>query len=356
MTFIASAAFALVLLADAGPAIQPGAASASSTRSCAPASIGGDSYCRLNSVRIHYVDHGGCGPVIILLAGLGSSARIFDDFAPLLRQGHRVIAVTRRGYGQSSDAIDGDYSNDALVGDIIQLMDRLGIDRASFVGHSLAGGELAGLGLRQPDRVDRLVYLDAAYDRSAAPVLMAQMPPMPPPNVQALASHDNFSRWRRQSLGVDSAAVAADVAQIMRVTPGGVVPRTSSAVAEAILAGDIAAPPRWQDIMAPSLAIYSSKDVAEQVPPEATPAQRAAFIDYSVRRLRPWMLRQQADFLARRRCGAAIEAPNSGHHLFLERPEWLARRILSFLTTTTPCASTLDGGKAEASLSARRRR
>jgi len=334
-----AAALILALLAAAAPAERTAAPIAGP---CQQGPIGGDSFCRLKSVRIHYVDHGGNGPPLILLAGLGGTARIFDDFAPLLRQGHRVIAVTRRGYGQSSDGADGDYSNAALVDDLVQLMDRLRIARASFIGHSLAGGELAALGALHPNRIDRLIYLDAAYDRSEVPALMAHMPAMPSPSPDVLASLDAFSRWRQQSLGVDSKAVAADVAQTMHPSPKGLTPRTSSTVAAAILAGDIAARPRWEEIAAPSLAIYSSKDVAEQVPPDATPAQRAAFIDYSVRVLRPWMLRQQAEFLARRKCGAAVEVPHSGHHLFLERQNWLAERILAFLATGTPCAARFD--------------
>ena len=140
----------------------------------------------------------------------------------------------------------------------------------------------------------------------------------------------------------EEVVVATKVHGTMRPGPNGLVPRTDPAIAEAILAGDIAARPRWEAIAAPSLAFYSSKDVAEQVPPEANTAQRTAFIDYSVRMLRPWMLRQQADFLARRRCGTAVEVPHSSHHLFLERPAWLASRILAFLAEDTPCAPTID--------------
>jgi pimeloyl-ACP methyl ester carboxylesterase len=332
----------LRLLAGAAMALlaaTPASAFAPAT-DCEQGGIGRDSVCTLGAIRLHYVDHGGEGPVVILIAGLGSSARIFDDFGPLLRRGHRVLAFTRRGYGLSGDAPDGDYSNAALVGDILGLMDRLGVDRASFVGHSLAGGELATLGADHPDRVDRLVYIDAAYDRAAVPALMAAMPPMNPPSPEVRASLAAFTAWREQALGVDLASVAADVAATMRQTPAGLVPRTRESVAQAILAGDIAAPEPWAAIAAPSLAFYSSKDVAEQLPPGTTDAQRTAFIDYSVRVLRPWMLREQAEFLARRRCGRAVEVPHSTHHLFLERPDWLAERILAFLASPSPCGVT----------------
>ena len=306
---------------------------------CTPAAMGGDSYCQLKSVRLHFIDHGGQGPAVILLAGLGSSAHTFDEFGPLLRQGHRVIAVTRRGYGQSSDALNADYSNGALVGDLLELMDHLEIKRASFVGHSLAGGELATLGARHPERVDRLVYIDAAYDRSEVPSLMAALPPSAPPSPTALATLASFAEWRQQALGVRSKAVVADVAATMKQGPTSVAPRTDQKTAGAALAGDIAAKAKWEDIAAPSLAFYTSKDVAEQVPPEASAEQRQAFIDYSVKALRPWMLRQQAEFLSHRQCGTAVEVPRSTHHLFLERPAWLAANILAFLASPKPCDS-----------------
>ena len=314
---------------------------------CTPAEIGADSYCELKSVRLHYIDHGGQGPVVILLAGLGSTAHAFDEFGPLLRQGHRVIAVTRRGYGQSSDASNGDYSNGALVGDLLELMDQLAIQRASFVGHSLAGGELATLGAKHPERVDRLVYIDAAYDRSEVPSLMAALPPSASLSPTALATVASFAAWRQQALGVRSKAVVADVAATMRQGPKSVTPRTDQKTAGAVLAGDIATKTRWEDIAAPSLAFYTSKDVAEQVAPEASAEQRQAFIDYSVKALRPWMLRQQAEFLSHRRCGTALEVPRSTHHLFLERPAWLAANILAFLSSPKPCESVFKAVEPE---------
>jgi len=74
----------------------------------------------------------------------------------------------------------------------------------------------------------------------------------------------------------------------------------------------------------------------------ATPAQRAAFVDYSIKALRPWMLRAQADFLERTRCGSTVEVPRSTHYLFLERPEWTAKSVLAFLASADPCHYPAD--------------
>ena len=337
----ATAAVALLLSvaalgAAASPRSQPPAPR------CATAGVGQDSICTVGGLRLHYVDWGGKGPAMILVTGLGDSARIFDNFAPLLTRGHRVIAITRRGYGPSAAPSDGDYTNGALVGDILSLMDALSIPRASFVGHSIAGGELAALGADHVDRVDRLIYIDAAYDRTLAPELMARVPPLPSPGGAVRHDLDSLTRRREAELGVHLSAVREDLAQIMVPGADGLVPRTSPSVNAAVLAGDIAAKPRWDAIAAPSLAFFTSKDVPDQLPPEATTAQRASFVHYSIKVLRPWMLRAQADFLERARCAVAVEVPHSTHYLFLERPEWTAQAILAFLSSEDPCHWRFD--------------
>jgi pimeloyl-ACP methyl ester carboxylesterase len=146
-----------------------------------------------------------------------------------------------------------------------------------------------------------------------------------------------LAHWREAALGVHLPAVRHNLAQVMILGADGWVPRTRQAVNAAVLAGDIDSRPRWDAIAAPSLAFFTSKDVSDQVPPDATAAQRAAFVDYSIKVLRPWMLRAQADFIQHARCGVAVEVPHSTHYLFLERPEWTAQAILAFLSSEDPC-------------------
>lgn len=333
----ASIAAPAIVAAGLGPLVAYGAASTSAPARCVPEGVGRDSFCEVEGLRLHYVDWGGDGPVVVLLTGLGDSARIFDDFAPLLASGHRVIALTRRGYGQSEAPETPDYSNASLVADVLGLLDGLGIARASFVGHSIAGGELAALGEKHPDRVDRLVYIDAAYDRSKALELMAGMPALPVPGAELRADFNRLVEWRQFALGADSPSVASNLSQVLVRGDAGWTPRTPATVGEAVLAGDIAAKARWASIQVPSLALFTSKDVADQVPPGASEAQRQAVVGYSIRRLRPWMLRAQADFIEQSPCRAALEVPRSTHYLFLERPEWTARVLRSFLSAEDPC-------------------
>ena len=54
-----------------------------------------------SGVRLHYLDFHGTGDHMVFLAGLGNSAHIYDDFAPRFTDRYRVIALTRRGFGES---------------------------------------------------------------------------------------------------------------------------------------------------------------------------------------------------------------------------------------------------------------
>lgn len=116
-------------------------------------------------VKLEVLNWGGRGRPVILLAGLGYDAHVFDDFAPKLRSSYHVYGITRRGFGRSSvPKPDGEnYSADRLGDDIVAVMDELKIERPVLAGHSIAGEELSSIGSRYPDRVAGLVYLDAGY-------------------------------------------------------------------------------------------------------------------------------------------------------------------------------------------------
>lgn len=118
-----------------------------------------------DNVKLEVLDWCGSGRSLVLLAGLGNTAHVFDDFAPKLTSGYHVVAITRRGYGASS-VPDSGYSADRLGDDVLAVLDALKIVRPVLVGHSIAGEELSSVGTRHPDRVAGLIYLDAAYSHA----------------------------------------------------------------------------------------------------------------------------------------------------------------------------------------------
>ena len=104
-----------------------------------------------DNVKLEVLDWGGSGRPLVLLAGLGNTAHVFDDFAPKLTSEYHVYGITRRGYGASSAPASG-YSADRLGDDVLAVLDDLKLDRPVLVGHSIAGEELSSVGSRHPER------------------------------------------------------------------------------------------------------------------------------------------------------------------------------------------------------------
>jgi pimeloyl-ACP methyl ester carboxylesterase len=116
-------------------------------------------------VKLDVLDWGGSGRPIVLLAGLGDTAHVFDNFAPKLTATYHVYGVTRRGFGSSSAPApsDGNYSADRLGDDVVAVINALKLNRPVLVGHSIAGEELSSVGTRHPEKIAGLIYLEAAY-------------------------------------------------------------------------------------------------------------------------------------------------------------------------------------------------
>jgi hypothetical protein len=88
-------------------------------------------------VELEVVDWGGSGAAMVLLTGLGDNAHVYDQFAFQFTNFFRVIGITRRGYLPSSQPAIG-YDLPTRAADDIAVLDALGIDKAVFVGHSVA--------------------------------------------------------------------------------------------------------------------------------------------------------------------------------------------------------------------------
>ena len=116
-------------------------------------------------LKLEVLDWGGASQPVVLLAGLGFGAGSFEGFAEKLATHYRVYAISRRGFGASSvpPPAEDNYSARRLADDVLAVMDALKIVKPVLVGHSIAGEELSSIGIRYPDKVAGLVYLDAGY-------------------------------------------------------------------------------------------------------------------------------------------------------------------------------------------------
>ena len=164
-------------------------------------------------VQLEVLDFGGTGRSIVLLAGLGNTAHVFDHFAPKLTGLGHVYAITRRGYGASSRPASG-YDVARLGEDVLAVIDSLRIEKPLLIGHSIAGQELSYLAVRHRERIAGLIYLEAAY-RYAYDVpgeFEKDFPALPaPPTTPPAVARPPFTlpeAERRQERGLPAAAQA----------------------------------------------------------------------------------------------------------------------------------------------------
>jgi 3-oxoadipate enol-lactonase len=97
-------------------------------------------------------------PVLVLGSSLGTTHEMWDPQVASLAQRWRVVAFDHRGHGRS-DAPRGPYTVDELGRDVLDLLDRLGVDRFSYAGLSLGGMLGMWVAASAPARVERLAVL-----------------------------------------------------------------------------------------------------------------------------------------------------------------------------------------------------
>ncbi|MFP3882221.1 MAG: alpha/beta fold hydrolase [Actinomycetota bacterium] len=113
----------------------------------------------VNGIELHF-DRAGEGPPLLLLHGLGSSARDWENQVAHFKDTRELIVPDFRGHGRS-DKPAGPYSIEGFASDIAGLVDELGIGPAPVVGISLGGMVGFQLAADRPDLVDRLIAVNA---------------------------------------------------------------------------------------------------------------------------------------------------------------------------------------------------
>jgi pimeloyl-ACP methyl ester carboxylesterase len=222
---------------------------------------------------LQVLDWGGSGRALLLLAGGGDSAHVYDDLAPALALRYRVIGVTRRGHPGSSAPAAG-YDVARLAEDIVRVIDALGLNAPVVVGHSFAGEEMHVLGARYSSRIAGLVYVDAAFDRGddadteAFNAMARTLPSAPGPTTADLASFaalrthlDKFggagpeghlrARWVAKSDGTVSGMYAPERPILQAMVQG--------------MRAAFSKPYRPERIRVPALAIYALPKSADDL-------------------------------------------------------------------------------------------
>ncbi len=289
-----------------------------------------------NNVKLEVLDWGGSGRPLVLLAGLGNTGHVFDEFAPKLSATYHVYGITRRGFGASSAPApaNGNYSADRLGDDVLAVVDSLKLHRPVLVGHSIAGEELSSIGSRHPDKVAGLIYLDAGYsyayyDRTQGDLLIDSlelrkklqqlMPGVGPQDPKQLVQEllqTSLPQFEKD-LQAHQKELEAMPAQPQR--PGEV-----PIVAQAIFAGQ----QKYTDIRDPILAIFAvphdlgpvfKDDPAARAAAEASDAARAGA--------------QAKAFESGLPSARVVRLPNANHYVFQSNEADVLREMNAFLSS-----------------------
>jgi pimeloyl-ACP methyl ester carboxylesterase len=295
-----------------------------------------------DGVRLEVLDWRGSGRPVVLLAGSGNTAHVFDDFAPKLTNCCHVYGITRRGYGESSHPESG-YDDQRLADDVFQVLNVVKLDKPVLVGHSMAGGELTTLGNQHSDRLGGLVYLDALADPRDFPAsdpafipLFRNLPaPMrePPP-----LDYSSFSAYRAaQVRNKQGVFPESELRQGFVANPDGsmgVYKASTAAIHKAI--GDGAKKRDYSGIRVPVLVLAERPRIIGVDPPQPDDYQpkneeERAAIEAFNRALVPYAERATKNLKRSVPDARFVDLPGAGHSVFLTREAEVLQELRKFV-------------------------
>lgn len=110
---------------------------------------------------VHFREEGS-GPPVLLLHGISSSLHTWDAWAAALEDSFRVLRLDLPGFGLTGPIASRDYSQTMMTDFVAAFLDERGIAHCHLVGNSMGGGIACVFAIRFPERVDKLILVDAA--------------------------------------------------------------------------------------------------------------------------------------------------------------------------------------------------
>ena len=299
-----------------------------------PKSKAKSAFIDINGVKHHYLDWGGEGEPVLLLAGLGNTAHIFESFGSKLANDHRVLALTRRGHGQTASPISG-YDTKTRVEDIRAFLDSFRITKVILIGHSIAGDEITLFSAKYPERITAAIYIDAAYDRRQLTQLNAKNPLRVTFPGNLTHSYQNFASFMRASEpALDEfwqQRVADFDAQIKRLSDGSVEVRTSSEVYAHYNTEMNRFYADYRRVRAPALAIYATSEKHPVIPTFISAEMREQAHRFWKNVRMPAAREQMRIFREALPDATIIELKETDHFCFISREADVLAHIRSFL-------------------------
>ncbi len=205
-------------------------------------------------------------PVVVLSHSLGADLSMWDPQARALAEHFRVLRYDGRGHGQTT-VTPGPYTIEVLAGDVLALMDALGVARAHFCGLSMGGMIGMRLGAHARDRTDRLVLSNTAARIGTIETWNTRIRSVEGGGMTAVSSAV-IERWFTPEFRRSSSGVVATAERMVADAPAAGYTACCAAIRDADEHADLAA------ITARTLVIAGAHDPA--TPPAAGRALAAA--------------------------------------------------------------------------------
>jgi 3-oxoadipate enol-lactonase len=250
-------------------------------------------------VRIHHTVEGPPdAPVLVLSNSLGTSLELWSENVAALARSFRVVRYDQRGHG-NSEVPSEPFGVDELGGDVLRLLDDLGVERVSFCGVSMGGATGMWLAVNAPERIDRLVVACTAAKFGETDKWFARARIVREDGLGAIVD-SILRRWFTPGFRPD--LVARFRADFLATPAEGY-----AACCEALAGWDYRE--RLGEIATPTLVLAGAHDIA------TTPEQGA--------------------FLAERILGARLVVlPDAAHLANVQQPAAFSEAVLAYLTLT----------------------
>jgi len=261
---------------------------------------------KTNGIELYY-EISGAGKSLVLISGLGYTLWQWYRMVPYLAEHFRVITFDNRGVGQS-DQPAGPYSAQQLAADTVGLLNELGIEKASILGHSMGGFVAQAIALDYPRTVENLILCSTNFGGpNHIPITEEAM------KVLSDVSSDALTRFRNGlvvSTAPDWAEKHPDIIQqwvawrlANPIEPAAY--QAQFAIGLGLLSESAAFESRLPQLDIPTLILFGSDD--KVVPPE-----NAALLSGKIA------------------SSKVVLFPNAGHFFPIEIPETASQAVIEF--------------------------
>ena len=192
------------------------------------------------------------GPVLVFSNSLGTNLEMWDPQMAELSRTHRILRYDMRGHGRSS-VTPGPYTIPQLAGDVIGLLDGLGIEKADFCGLSMSGMIGMELARRAAHRMRKVVVCNTAPKLGSVAAWNTRIQTVQTGGMKAVAD-GVIERWFTPEFRAASPSLVQSTKQMLLDTPAEGYAACCGAIRDMDGSGWIA------EIRVPMLIIHGARD------------------------------------------------------------------------------------------------